>query len=136
MLGEKLALSNINSLRSFEVVDEEETGGPYWEVKLGRLDSLTASQEDSDNIMPSPTSNATTLITLFQRFNLTVKDLVALSRSHSIGSEKPDPTIDPGFKAELDKQCPLDVDQNKTLNLDSTPFVFDNQYFKNSEQSI
>ncbi|RHN59488.1 putative peroxidase [Medicago truncatula] len=65
-----------------------QTGGPYWEVKLGRLDSLTASQEDSDNIMPSPTSNATTLITLFQRFNLTVKDLVALSRSHSIGKAR------------------------------------------------
>ncbi|KAI5419732.1 Peroxidase 17, partial [Lathyrus oleraceus] len=81
MLGEKLALSNINSLRSFEVVDRVKealekacpgvvscadiiimasrdavalTGGPDWEVKLGRLDSLTASQEDSNNIMPSP----------------------------------------------------------------------------------
>lgn len=32
------------------------TGGPDWEVKLGRLDSLTASQEDSNNIMPSPSS--------------------------------------------------------------------------------
>jgi len=123
-----------------------QTGGPDWEVELGRLDILTSSQEDSDNIMPSATSNATTLIDLFQRFNLTVKDLVALSGSHFIGkarcflimtrlynqscSGKPDPTIDPGFKAKLDKQCPLDVDQNKTLNLDSTPVVFDNQYFK------
>ncbi|KAL6220113.1 hypothetical protein ACLB2K_007870 [Fragaria x ananassa] len=64
MLGEKLALANINSLRSYEVVDEAKkaldeacpgvvscadiiimasrdavalTGGPDWEVKLGRL---------------------------------------------------------------------------------------------------
>jgi peroxidase len=173
MLGEKLALSNINSLRSFEVVDEVKeavekacpgivscadiiimasrdavalTGGPDWEVKLGRLDSLTASQEDSDNIMPSPRANASTLIDLFQRFNLTVKDLVALSGSHSIGkgrcfsimfrlynqsgSGKPDPAIDPSFRQELDKLCPLDVDQNKTGNLDATPVIFDNQYFK------
>ncbi|CAN1183019.1 Peroxidase 17 [Linum perenne] len=69
MLGEKLSLSNIDSLRSYEVVDQIKselekscpgvvscadiiimasrdavalTGGPYWEVKLGRLDSLTA----------------------------------------------------------------------------------------------
>ncbi|KAL5071540.1 hypothetical protein RYX36_022427 [Vicia faba] len=105
------------------------TGGPDWEVRLGRLDSLTASQEDSNNIMPSPRANATALITLFKKYNLSVKDLVALSGSHSIGqgrcfsimfrlynqsgSGKTDPTIDPHFRAELDKLCPLDVDQNK-----------------------
>lgn len=173
MLGEKLALSNINSLRSFEVIDEVKealekacpgvvscadiiimasrdavalTGGPNWEVRLGRLDSLTASQDNSSNIMPSPRSNATTLINLFQKYNLSVKDLVALSGSHSIGkgrcfsimfrlynqsgSGKPDPAIDPGFRNELNKLCPLDVDQNVTGNLDSTPVIFDNQYFK------
>ncbi|XP_004515178.1 peroxidase 17-like [Cicer arietinum] len=173
MLGEKLALSNINSLRSFEVVDEVKealekacpgvvscadiiimasrdavalTGGPDWEVRLGRLDSLTASQDNSSNIMPSPRSNATTLINLFQKYNLSVKDLVALSGSHSIGkgrcfsimfrlynqsgSGKPDPAIDPAFRNELNKLCPLDVDQNVTGNLDSTPVIFDNQYFK------
>ncbi|CAK8575233.1 unnamed protein product [Lathyrus sativus] len=173
MLGEKLALSNINSLRSFEVVDKVKealekacpgvvscadiiimasrdavalTGGPDWEVKLGRLDSLTANQEDSNNIMPSPRANASALITLFKKYNLSVKDLVALSGSHSIGqgrcfsimfrlynqsgSGKPDPAIDPHFRAELDKLCPLDVDQNKTGNLDATPKIFDNQYFK------
>ncbi|TKY68236.1 Peroxidase 17 [Spatholobus suberectus] len=173
MLGEKLALSNINSLRSFEVVDEVKealekacpgvvscadiiimasrdavalTGGPDWEVRLGRLDSLTASQEDSNNIMPSPRANASSLLDLFQQFNLSVKDLVALSGSHSIGqgrcfsimfrlynqsgTGRPDPAIDPIYREELDKLCPLDVDQNVTGNLDSTPQVFDNQYFK------
>ncbi|KAL1291258.1 hypothetical protein HN51_059806 [Arachis hypogaea] len=173
MLGEKLSLSNINSLRSYEVVDEIKealekacpgvvscadiiimasrdavalTGGPDWEVRLGRLDSLTASQEDADNIMPSPRANATTLIDLFHRFNLSVKDLVALSGSHSIGegrcfsimfrlynqsgTGKPDPAINPIFREELYKRCPLDVDQNTTVELDSTPRLFDNQYFK------
>ncbi|KAM2668025.1 hypothetical protein EV2_019649 [Malus domestica] len=173
MLGEKLALANINSLRSYEVVDEAKealekvcpgvvscadiiimasrdavalTGGPCWEVKLGRLDSLTASQEASDNIMPSPRSNATFLIDLFAKFNLSVKDLVALSGSHSIGkarcfsimfrlynqsgSGRPDPAIEPKFRQKLDKLCPLDVDQNVTGDLDATPVGFDNQYFK------
>lgn len=173
MLGEKLALSNINSLRSFEVIDEVKealesacpgvvscadiiimaardavalSGGPDWEVKLGRLDSLTASQEDSNVIMPSPRANASALIDLFTRFNLSVKDLVALSGSHSIGkarcfsivhrlynqsgSGKADPSIEPGFREKLKRLCPLGGDGNVTGNLDATPEVFDNQYFK------
>ncbi|KAK7860134.1 peroxidase 17 [Quercus suber] len=77
--GEKQALSNINSLRSFE------TGGPDWKVSLGRLDSLTPKLEESNEIMPSPRSNASYLIDLFKKFNLSVKDLVALSGTHSIG---------------------------------------------------
>lgn len=173
MLGEKLSLSNINSLRSYEVIDEikealEEacpgivscadiiimasrdavvlSGGPSWEVKLGRQDSLTASQEHSDNIMPSPRANASYLIDLFSKFNLSVQDLVALSGSHSIGkgrcfsivfrlynqsgSGHPDPTIEPKFREKLDKLCPLGGDGNVTGDLDATPQVFDNQYFK------
>ncbi|KAL5705164.1 peroxidase [Ranunculus cassubicifolius] len=173
MLGEKLSLSNIDSLRSYEVIDEIKdalesscpgvvscadiiimasrdavalTGGPDWEVKLGRKDSLTASQEDSDAVMPSPRANATYLIDLFDRFNLSIKDLVALSGSHSIGNGRcfsivfrlynqsgtgrPDPTIQPDFRHKLDKLCPLNGDQNVTGDLDSTPCVFDNQYFK------
>lgn len=115
-------------------------------MKLGRLDSLTASQEDSNQIMPSPRSNATYLIDLFSRYNLSMKDLVALSGSHSIGkgrcfsvvfrlynqsgSGRPDPTIEPRFREKLDKLCPLGGDGNVTGDLDATPEVFDNQYFK------
>lgn len=173
MVGEKLALANINSLRSYEVVDEAKealeelcpgvvscadvlvmaardavalSGGPDWEVKLGRVDSLTASQEDSDSIMPSPRSNATALINLFSRFNLTTTDLVALSGSHSIGdgrcfsvvfrlynqsgSGRPDPAFDPAYRHRLDRLCPVDGDGNVTKGLDMTPVAFDNQYYK------
>ncbi|EPS72905.1 gaiacol peroxidase, partial [Genlisea aurea] len=173
MIGEKLSLSNINSLRSYDVIDEVKeavekacpqvvscadilimaardavllSGGPKWEVKLGRKDSLTASQEASDKVMPSPRANATYLINLFQRFNLTVKDLVALSGSHSIGKARcfsivfrlynqsgsghPDPAINPEFREDLDRLCPLGGDQEVTGNLDATPEKFDNQYFK------
>ncbi|KAK4774722.1 hypothetical protein SAY86_009657 [Trapa natans] len=173
MLGEKMALSNINSLRSFEVIDEIKTaveavcprivscadivimaardavaltGGPYWKVKLGRKDSLIASQEDSNNIMPSPRSDARYLIDLFGRFNLSTRDMVALSGSHSIGqgrcfsvmfrlynqsaSGQPDPELDPDYRLKLDKMCPIGGDENATVDLDATPLVFDNQYFK------
>ncbi|KAI0498573.1 hypothetical protein KFK09_019461 [Dendrobium nobile] len=188
MIGEKLALSNINSLRSFEVIDEVKealekacpgvvscadiiimaardavvlSGGPNWEVKLGRKDSLSASQEASDNIMPSPRSNATFLINLFHKFNLSITDLVSLSGSHSIGmgrcfsivfrlynqsgTGRPDPHMDPRFRFKLDRLCPVSGDGNITGRLDATPAKFDNQYFKdlrmhrgflNSDQSL
>lgn len=173
MLGEKQSLSNIDSLRSYEVIDEikaalEEScpgvvscadiiimasrdavalsGGPDWEVNLGRKDSLTASQEDSDNIMPSPRANATALIDLFSKFNLSIKDLVALSGSHSIGNGRcfsivfrlynqsgtgmPDPAIEPIYRAKLNRLCPLGGDPSVIGDLDATPTKFDNQYFK------
>ncbi|WOK92185.1 peroxidase 17 [Canna indica] len=173
MTGEKEALSNVNSLRSYEVIDEVKealerrcpgvvscadiiimaardavvlSGGPEWDVRLGREDSLTASQEDSNNIMPSPRANATSLIDLFAQFNLTVVDLVALSGSHSIGearcfsivfrlynqsgSGRPDPHMDPQYREKLNELCPEGGDGNVTGGLDATPRAFDNQYFK------
>ncbi|GMY11396.1 peroxidase 17-like [Fagus crenata] len=173
MAGEKQSLSNVNSLRSFEVIDEVKkalekvcpgvvscadiiimtardavalTGGPDWKVRLGRLDSLTAKLEESNNIMPSPRANASFLINLFNKFNLSVEDLVALSGSHSIGQARcfsimfrlynqsgtgqPDPAIDPKYREKLNMLCPTNVDQNITGNLDATPRIFDNQYFK------
>lgn len=173
MVGEKMSLSNINSLRSYYVIDEAKEaleracpgvvscadilimaardavalrGGPNWEVKLGRRDSLTASQEDSDRIMPSPRANASYLITLFSSFNLSVTDLVALSGSHTIGkgrcfsiafrlynesgTGRPDPDMDPEYREKLNHLCPLGGGENVTGDLDATPLVFDNQYFK------
>ncbi|KAJ6740873.1 PEROXIDASE 72-RELATED [Salix purpurea] len=122
------------------------SGGPDWDMKLGRVDSLTASQEDSNNIMPSPRANASLLIDLFERFNLSVKDLVALSGSHSIGqarcfsiisrlynqsgSDRPYPTIETKYTEKLNKLCPLGGDENVTGDLDATPTTFDNRYFK------
>ncbi|GJM98533.1 hypothetical protein PR202_ga15556 [Eleusine coracana subsp. coracana] len=173
MEGEKDSLSNINSLRSFDVVDEIKaaledrcpgvvscadiivmaardavvlTGGPNWAVRLGRDDSLTASHNDSDNIMPSPRANASALIRLFAGLNLSVTDLVALSGSHSIGkarcfsivfrlynqsgSGQPDPNMDMAYRSALDTLCPQGGDEEVTGGLDATPRVFDNQYFK------
>lgn len=47
----------------------KQSGGPSWEVKLGRKDSLTASQKDADDIMPSPRANASFLVDLFAKFD-------------------------------------------------------------------
>ncbi|KAK9990290.1 hypothetical protein SO802_025275 [Lithocarpus litseifolius] len=172
--GEKQALSNVNSSRSFEVIDEIKealekvcpgrvlsgedfvimaardavalTVGPNWKVKLGRLDSLSPWPEESNEIMPSPRSNASCLIDLFKKFNLSVEDPVALSGTHSIGQAgcvsimfqlynqsgtgRPDPAIEPKYKEMLNKLCPTNVDQNVTGDLDATHRASDNRYYK------
>ncbi|CAN1216338.1 Peroxidase 17 [Linum perenne] len=173
LLDDTETMLDIDSLRSYEVVDQIKselekscpgvvscadiiimasrdavslTGGPYWQVKLGRLDSLTASQADADAIMPSPRANATMLIDLFAKFNLSIKDMVALSGSHSIGrgrcfsiqfrlynqsgSGKPDPAIEPWYRQKLMELCPQGGDESVIVGLDSTPLVFDNAYFQ------
>lgn len=117
-------------------------GGPDWEVKLGRLGSLLASQEASDNVIPSPRANASSLIDFFGKFNLSVKTLVACSGSHWIGqgrcfsvmfwlynqsgSGRPNPAFEPKYREKQKKLCPLIVDQNVTGDLDATPLVFHN----------
>jgi hypothetical protein len=57
----------------------EQTGGPSWEVLLGRRDSLTASKAAAESSLPAPTSDISTLISKFKDVGLTQKDLVALS---------------------------------------------------------
>ncbi|CAN1216335.1 Peroxidase 17 [Linum perenne] len=115
------------------------TGGPYWQVKLGRLDSLTASQADADAIMPSPRANATMLIDLFAKFNLSIKDMVALSGSHSIGRGRcfsiqfrlyNQSGSEPWYRQKLMELCPQGGDESVIVGLDSTPLVFDNAYFQ------
>ncbi|KAL4279715.1 hypothetical protein GQ457_03G038540 [Hibiscus cannabinus] len=106
IVSEKNALPNRNSIRGFEVIDEikaklEEacpqtvscadilamaargstvlSGGPSWELPLGRKDSKIASLSTSNNNIPPPNSTLQNLITLFQRQGLDEVDLVALS---------------------------------------------------------
>jgi len=56
-----------------------QTGGPGWEVPLGRRDSLTASLSGSNNLIPAPNDSLPTIIGKFANQGLDVVDLVALS---------------------------------------------------------
>eukprot|EP00253_Pinus_taeda_P015244 PITA_15244 len=169
--GEKTAGPNLNSSRGFEVIDyiKEElesacpgkvscadiltmaardsvvlTRGPYWEVPLGRRDSLTASKAAVANSLPAPTSNISTLISKFKDVGLTENDLVTLSGAHTIGKArcvtfnsrfmglKPGryPTLETEFLTSLQQLCFFD--NNTVTDLDfQTPVTFDKQYYKN-----
>lgn len=174
--GEKTAVPNKNSVRGFGVVDNIKSalekkcpgvvscadllavaardsvvlsGGPTWDVPLGRRDARDASLSGANYNIPAPTSTHQTLETKFKLKGLDSLDLVVLSGGHTIGlarctnfkarlynqsgSGKPDPTLDPTYLKQLSMVCPQNgTDDNQTVPLDPvSPFKFDVNYYKN-----
>ncbi|XP_073049144.1 peroxidase 40 [Primulina eburnea] len=172
-VGEKTAGPNLNSLRGFEVIDAIKadleyvcpqtvscadilavaardsvvlSGGPGWEVQMGRKDSLSTSLTAANSNIPAPNSDVPTLLSKFQNVGLSLQDMVALSGAHTMGkarcftfnsrissgngSNGPDVNLD--FLQSLQQLC-SDSDANATLaDLDRmTPSTFDNQYYVN-----
>ncbi|PWA89541.1 peroxidase 4 [Artemisia annua] len=120
--GEKNAAPNFRSARGFDVVDNIKSaveracpgvvscadilaitardsvhilGGPYWNVKLGRRDSRTASQAAANNSIPPPTSSLSALISSFSRVGLSAKDMVALRDSRTASQAAANNSIPP-----------------------------------------
>ncbi|XP_073003306.1 peroxidase 72-like [Typha latifolia] len=175
IISEKRSNPNRDSARGFEVIEEiktaleEEcpvtvscadilalaardstvlTGGPSWDVPLGRRDSLGASISGSNNNIPAPNNTLPTIITKFKLQGLDLVDLVTLLGSHTIGDSRctsfrqrlynqtgnglPDGTLDAAYATELRTHCPRSGGDQNLFFLDFvSPFKFDNQYYKN-----
>ncbi|XP_055834721.1 peroxidase 9-like [Solanum dulcamara] len=172
--SEKDAGPNKNSVRGFEVIDEIKaklehvcphtvscadilalaardsvvlSGGPYWEVPLGRRDSKRANFKKANVNIPAPNSTIQNLISLFNRQGLNEEDLVALSGGHTIGMARcvsfkqrlynqkgdnlPDVTLEKNYYNGLKSICPTSGGDNNISPLDvASPVRFDNTYFK------
>ncbi|KAL9172850.1 hypothetical protein ABFS82_03G074100 [Erythranthe guttata] len=122
------------------------SGGPTWNVPKGRKDGRVSKAKDTLQL-PFPTFNISQLQQSFSQRGLSLDDLVSLSGGHTLGfshcssfqnrihnfSNKTDvdPTMNPSFATSLRQVCPK---HNKVksagANLDSSPTVFDNAYFK------
>ncbi|XP_024976800.1 peroxidase 9-like [Cynara cardunculus var. scolymus] len=173
-VSEKKSVPNKNSLRGFEVIDEikselEEacpetiscadilalaargstvlSGGPNWELPLGRRDSRKASLNGSNKNIPPPNSTVQNLLTFFQRQGLNEVDLVSLSGAHTIGmarcttfkqrlynqngNNQPDSTLERSYYHDLKSVCPKTGGDSNISPLDlASPATFDNTYFK------
>nr|ACK57683.1 peroxidase 4 [Litchi chinensis] len=117
------------------------SGGPDYEVPLGRRDGLTFATEQAtlDNLVP-PTANTTFILNRLATKNLDKTDAVALSGGHTIGishctsfTERLYPTVDPTmdktFAKNLKESCPT-IDSNNTVFQDiRSPNAFDNKYY-------
>ncbi|CAM9001836.1 unnamed protein product [Rhodiola kirilowii] len=177
IVSEKLAGPNNNSLRGFEVLDRIKflleaacpytvscadiiaiaardsvtlRGGPWWDVWLGRRDSLKASFDGANKFIPSPNSSLEALVSNFAQQGLNVVDLVALSGGHTIGKTRctnfrnriynhsleelhydyyQRTTV---FRRVLGSICPQSGRDNAIAPLDfRTPARFDNYYYRN-----
>ncbi|XP_068305041.1 peroxidase 72-like [Pyrus communis] len=175
IISEKRSVPNQNSARGFEVIEEVKsalekecpstvscadilalaardstvlTGGPSWEVPLGRRDSMGASLSGSNNNIPAPNNTFQTILTKFKLKKLNIIDLVALSGSHTIGNARcttfrqrlynqsgnglADSTLDQSYAAQLRTRCPRSGGDQNLFFLDFvSPTKFDNSYFKN-----
>lgn len=120
------------------------SGGPFYEVELGRLDGLSSSARSVAGKLPSPNHSMNQLIAIFRAHGLTMSHLVALSAAHTVGlahcgkfasraySSPPDPTLNPKYAAFLRSRCPFDRSSDPTVFMDqASPARFDNQYFRN-----
>ncbi|TVU06652.1 hypothetical protein EJB05_49876 [Eragrostis curvula] len=171
-IGEKTAVPNANSLRGFEVIDAIKaeleracpetvscadvlaiaardsvvaSGGPSWQVEVGRKDSRTASLQGANTNLPAPTSGVATLVQKFRNVGLSAKDMVALSGAHTIGKARctsfsarlagvgvsAGASKDLPFLQSLQQLCAGSAG-SALAHLDlSTPATFDNQYYIN-----
>ncbi|KQJ95997.1 peroxidase 40 [Brachypodium distachyon] len=172
LVGEKTAGPNANSLRGFEVIDAIKaqlelacpdtvscadvlaiaardsvvaSGGPSWQVEVGRKDSRTASLQAANSNLPAPTSGVATLVQKFANVGLSAKDMVALSGAHTIGKARcttfsarigggmgvAGTAKDAGFVQSLQQLCAGSAG-SALAHLDlATPATFDNQYYIN-----
>ncbi|THG09310.1 hypothetical protein TEA_013436 [Camellia sinensis var. sinensis] len=117
------------------------SGGPEYDVPLGRRDSLTfATRNVTLENLPAPTHNASFLLTFAAKKKFDATDLVALSGGHTIGLSHctsfenrlyptQDPTVDTDFASDLKVICPTTNSTNTTVLDIRTPNKFDNKYY-------
>ncbi|KAL6896876.1 hypothetical protein ACP4OV_007448 [Aristida adscensionis] len=118
-------------------------GGPSWTVLLGRRDSIDANLAQANTDLPPPFFNLVNLTQAFDKKNLSVTDMVALSGAHTIGQAQcqnfrdhiyTDTNVNTAFATSLKANCPA-ASPNGDSNLapldTTTANAFDNAYFTN-----
>ncbi|XP_027355642.1 peroxidase 16-like [Abrus precatorius] len=147
----KVSCADILALATRDVI--RLTGGPWYEVELGRRDGRISTIASVQRRLPRPDFNLDQLNSMFSFNGLSQTDMIALSGAHTIGfshcsrfshriynfSPKRliDPTLNWQYALELREACPLRVDPRIAINMDPvTPQTFDNQYFKNLDNGM
>ncbi|RLM73813.1 cationic peroxidase SPC4-like isoform X2 [Panicum miliaceum] len=137
--GPKVSCADITTLATRDAVVA--SGGPYFDVPLGRRDGLAPASSDLVGTLPAPFFDVPTLIEAFKNRSLDTADLVALSGAHTVGRghcasfsdrlpPNVDDTIDPAFREKLTAKCAKDPNGTVTQVLDvRTPSAFDNKYY-------
>ncbi|XVE55119.1 hypothetical protein DITRI_Ditri03aG0135100 [Diplodiscus trichospermus] len=117
------------------------SGGPDYDVPLGRRDGLTfATRNVTLQNLPAPFANASTILASLATKKFDPTDVVALSGGHTIGISHcssftrrlyptQDPTMDKTFANNLKGICPTANSTNTTVLDLRSPNKFDNKYY-------
>ncbi|TYK07091.1 peroxidase 27-like [Cucumis melo var. makuwa] len=121
------------------------SGGPVWKVPTGRRDGRVSISREALINLPPPFANISSLKSSFFSKGLSLKDLVVLSGSHTIGVSHctsfsnrlynftgkgdADPKLDKYYAVALKKKCKPN-DQKKIVEMDPGSFkTFDHSYY-------
>ncbi|XP_062209439.1 peroxidase 50-like [Phragmites australis] len=124
-----------------------DSGGPFYQVELGRLDGLVSNASSVPGQLPEANQTIDQLLEVFKAHGLNMSDMVALSAAHSVGlahcskfayrlysyqpGQPTDPTLNPNYAAFLRSKCPDGGPDWMVLIDQATPAQFDNQYYRN-----
>ncbi|KAJ7543387.1 hypothetical protein O6H91_09G035800 [Diphasiastrum complanatum] len=129
-------------------------GGPFFPVLKGRRDGTVSQASRIAGNIPTPDMSLDEIIQIFSYKGLGIRDLVTLLGAHTIGfahctsfinrlynfssTSQVDPSLDPQFAHALQQTCPpVNFDPTAvTFNDPTTPFTFDNVYYKNAQRGL
>lgn len=129
----KVSCADILALAAREAVSQ--SGGPYYQVELGRYDGRVSTK--SSVLLPHADFSLDKLNAFFSGLGLSQTDMIALSGGHTLGAADctffqsrigRDPSMDSGFAAQLRTTC---AGQSSAFLDGATPGGFDNSYYKN-----
>ncbi|PON66731.1 Peroxidase [Parasponia andersonii] len=138
----QVSCADILALATRDVINL--SGGPKYDVELGRFDGLSSTAASVNGKLPKANFNLDQLNAIFTANGLDQTDMIALSAAHTVGfshcnqfasrvwGSNVDPTINSSYVPQLKAMCPKVVDSRIAINMDpNTPKVFDNVYYKN-----
>uniref|UniRef100_A0A803MBU9 Peroxidase n=1 Tax=Chenopodium quinoa TaxID=63459 RepID=A0A803MBU9_CHEQI len=130
------------------------TGGPFYEIPLGRKDGLVSQASRVLGNLALPNMTMTHIIDMFKIKGFTVQEMVALVGAHTIGfshcsefsnrifhyskTQPVDPKLNPKYAEGLKKLC-ANYTKDPTMaafNDVMTPGKFDNMYYKNLQRGL
>ncbi|KAF8733049.1 hypothetical protein HU200_015410 [Digitaria exilis] len=133
--GPTVSCADITTLATRDAVAA--SGGPLFDVPLGRRDGLAPASSDLVGTLPAPVFDRPTLLEAFSNRSLDTADLVALSGAHTVGrghcpsfSDRlpPNADMDPALRQKQAAKCGKDPNAEQVLDV-RTPNAFDNKYY-------
>ncbi|PAN22599.1 hypothetical protein PAHAL_4G030300 [Panicum hallii] len=131
----KVSCADIMALAARESIVQ--SGGPFYEVELGRYDGRLSTK--ASVVLPHANFTLDQLNAFFSGLGFSQSEMIALSGGHTLGAADcpffqyrigTDPTMDPNFASQLNSTCRSNPTSGFAF-LDSSPVTFDNTFYRN-----